>query len=66
MTRNLMLCGVSVPHAARPSLHEPDILFNIARVLIEKQSPHTVLEEVVEFRQAYQKLYYCFDRGLPA
>jgi glycine hydroxymethyltransferase len=38
----------------------------IARVLIEKQSPNMVLEEVVEFRQAYQKLYYCFDHSLPA
>ena len=38
----------------------------IARVLIEQQSPNTVLEDVIEFRQAYQKLYYCFDHGLPA
>jgi glycine hydroxymethyltransferase len=38
----------------------------IARVLIEKQSPENVLEDVVEFRQPYQKLYYCFDNGLPA
>ncbi|MBI5565340.1 MAG: aminotransferase class I/II-fold pyridoxal phosphate-dependent enzyme [Chloroflexi bacterium] len=38
----------------------------IGRVLIEQQSPNTVLEDVIEFRQAYQKLYYCFDHGLPA
>lgn len=38
----------------------------IGRVLIDKESPNTVMEEVVEFRQAYQKLYYCFDNGLPA
>jgi glycine hydroxymethyltransferase len=37
----------------------------IARVLIEKESPDTVMEDVIEFRQAYQKLYYCFDNGLP-
>jgi len=38
----------------------------IGRVLIEQQSPNTVLEDVIEFRQAYQKLFYCFDYGLPA
>jgi glycine hydroxymethyltransferase len=33
----------------------------IARVLIEKQSPESVMEEVIDFREPYQKLYYCFD-----
>jgi glycine hydroxymethyltransferase len=37
----------------------------IARVLVEKESPDTVLEDVFEFRQDYHKLYYCFDNGLP-
>jgi glycine hydroxymethyltransferase len=37
----------------------------MARVLIEKQSPNTVVEDVIEFRQAYQILYYNFDHGLP-
>jgi glycine hydroxymethyltransferase len=38
----------------------------MARVLIEKEAPANVLEDVIEFRQSYQKLYYCFDHGLPA
>ncbi len=38
----------------------------IAQVLVEKRSPDQVLEEVIEFRQPYQDLYYCFDNGLPA
>jgi glycine hydroxymethyltransferase len=38
----------------------------IARILIEKESPSKVIEDVIEFRQSYQKLYYCFDNGLPA
>jgi glycine hydroxymethyltransferase len=38
----------------------------VARLLIEKESPSDVLEDVVEFRQPYQKPYYCFDNGLPA
>jgi glycine hydroxymethyltransferase len=38
----------------------------MARVLVEKESPETVGEDVIEFRQAYQTLYYNFDQGLPA
>jgi glycine hydroxymethyltransferase len=37
----------------------------IARVLVEKQSPHTVGEDVIEFRQGYQTLFYNFDHDLP-
>ncbi|MGQ0604072.1 MAG: serine hydroxymethyltransferase [Anaerolineales bacterium] len=38
----------------------------MARVLVEKQSPETVLEDVIDFRQPYQTFYYCFDNGWPA
>ena len=38
----------------------------IARVLVEKAAPEDVLEDVIELRQPYQTLYYCFDNGLPA
>jgi glycine hydroxymethyltransferase len=37
----------------------------MAKVLIKKESPESVLEDVIEFRQGYQTLYYCFDNGLP-
>jgi glycine hydroxymethyltransferase len=37
----------------------------IARVLIEKQSPDDVLEDVIEFRRPYQTVYYSFDHGAP-
>jgi glycine hydroxymethyltransferase len=37
----------------------------MARVLIEKEVPEDVMEDVIEFRKKYQKLYYCFDHGLP-
>ncbi|HQX76809.1 MAG TPA: serine hydroxymethyltransferase, partial [Thermoflexales bacterium] len=37
----------------------------MSRVLIEKQSPENVLEDVIEFRQAYQTLYYNFDHCIP-
>jgi len=33
----------------------------MARVLIEKQAPESVMEDVVDFRMPYQKLQYCFD-----
>lgn len=37
----------------------------IARVLVEKESPDTVVEDVIEFRQGYQTLFYNFDQSLP-
>jgi glycine hydroxymethyltransferase len=37
----------------------------MARVLIEKQSPDIVVEDVIEFRQGYQTLFYNFEHGLP-
>lgn len=38
----------------------------MARVLIAKEAPENVLEDVVDFREPYQKMFYCFDNGLPA
>lgn len=37
----------------------------IARILVENVAPEDILEDVIEFRQPYQRLYYCFDNGLP-
>jgi len=37
----------------------------MARVLIEKQSPDRVVEDVIGFRRGYQTLFYNFDHGLP-
>jgi glycine hydroxymethyltransferase len=45
---------------------EMDIISGfMARVLIEKESPDRVVEDVIAFRQEYQTLYYNFDHGLP-
>ena len=38
----------------------------IARVLVDRAAPEDVMEDVIEFRQPYQTLYYCFDNGRPA
>ena len=37
----------------------------MARVLVEKLSPDTVVKDVIAFRQGYQTLYYNFDHALP-
>lgn len=37
----------------------------ISQVLIEKRAPEDVVEDVIEFRSAYQTLYYNFDYGIP-
>lgn len=37
----------------------------IARVLVGNQAPEDVVEDVIEFRQGYQTLYYNFDNPFP-
>jgi hypothetical protein len=37
----------------------------MARILVQRESPESVGEDVIEFRQAYQTLYYNFDYPLP-
>lgn len=37
----------------------------IARLLVDKAAPEDILEDVIDFRQPYQTLYYCFENGLP-
>ena len=37
----------------------------IARLLVDKATPEDILEDVIDFRQPYQTLYYCFENGLP-
>ncbi|MGH2495916.1 MAG: serine hydroxymethyltransferase [Ktedonobacteraceae bacterium] len=37
----------------------------IARILVERAEPLAVRDEVMAFRQPYQRLYYCFEHGFP-
>ena len=38
----------------------------MARVLVDRESPENVVDDVVAFRKPYQTVYYCFDHGFPA
>jgi glycine hydroxymethyltransferase len=38
----------------------------IAEVLVAGVAPESVLPRVLDFRAGYQRLYYCFENGLPA
>jgi glycine hydroxymethyltransferase len=38
----------------------------MARVLIRKEPPESVMEDVIDFRLPYQTLYYCFDHQRPS
>jgi len=52
----------------RLGMHEAEmetIADFIARILVEKTKPEDVVKDVIDFRQAYQTLFYCFDNGLP-
>ena len=37
----------------------------IAEVLVEGAAPEAVKPRVLDFRAGYQRLYYCFENGLP-
>lgn len=37
----------------------------IARVLVEQAAPEDIMEDVIDFRLPYQKMYYCYENGLP-
>lgn len=37
----------------------------IARVLDEQAAPEDILEDVIDFRMPFQRLFYCFENGLP-
>lgn len=39
--------------------------FSITRVLVEREAPESVMEDVIDFRQGYQTLYYDFEKGIP-
>ena len=56
-TNDVTRLGMKAPQTAQ-------IADFMARMLIEKQAPESVMEDLVDFRMPYQKLYYCFDSGL--
>lgn len=37
----------------------------ISRILVEQVNPEDLLEDVIDFRHPYQKLFYCFENGQP-
>jgi len=37
----------------------------IACVLVDQAAPEDVLEDVIDFRMPFQKLYYSFENGVP-
>jgi glycine hydroxymethyltransferase len=48
------------------SEQEMDLIADfMARVLVERLAPDTVVKDVVEFRRGYQTLYYNFDHAWP-
>src|SRR5262249_53357661 len=52
----------------RLGMREPEmaaIADLIAEVLVRGTAPESVLSRVLDFRAGYQRLYYCFENGLP-
>ncbi len=55
--------------ATRLGMKEPEmevIADFIAEVVVRDTSPEALLPKVLDFRSGYQRLYYCFENGLPA
>jgi glycine hydroxymethyltransferase len=55
--------------ATRLGMKEPEmevIADFIAEVVVRGTSPEALLPKVLDFRSSYQRLYYCFENGLPA
>jgi len=53
----------------RLGMREPEMTILadfIAEVLVAGAAPESVLPRVLDFRAGYQRLYYCFENGLPA
>jgi glycine hydroxymethyltransferase len=45
--------------------HMEEVAEFVARVLVKREPPERVADDVVDYREKYQKLYYCFEEGLP-
>jgi glycine hydroxymethyltransferase len=55
--------------ATRLGMKEPEmetIADFMAEVVVRGTSPEALLPKVLDFRSGYQRLYYCFENGLPA
>ncbi len=61
----LRLGAIELTRLGMKEAHMDQIADFIARVLIAREPPESVMEDVIDFRQPYQTLYYCFDNGLP-
>ncbi len=45
--------------------HMEDVAEFLARVLVKREPPERVGEDVTAYRAGFQKLYYCFENGAP-
>lgn len=61
----LRLGTIEVTRLGMKEAEMEQIAVFIARILVEGEAPEQVLEDVVAFREPYQKVYYCFEHGLP-
>jgi len=61
----LRIGTIEVTRLGMDERHMDDIAGFIARVLVERQPVERVRADVVDYRSAFQELYYCFETGLP-
>ena len=61
----LRIGTIEVTRLGMGESHMDTVASFIARVLVEREPVERVMADVVDFRAAFQKLYYCFETGLP-
>jgi glycine hydroxymethyltransferase len=62
----LRIGTIEVTRLGMKEQHMDAIAAFIHRVLVARENPDNVLEDVIDFRNPHQKLFYCFDNGRPA
>jgi len=61
----LRIGTIEVTRLGMGERHMDDIAGFIARVLVDREPAERVRADVVDYRAAFQTLYYCFETGLP-
>lgn len=63
--RGLRLGSIEVTRLGMREKEMEAIAEFVARVLVKHEAPEDVVEDVIDFRQPFQTLYYNFDNGMP-
>lgn len=61
----LRIGTIEVTRLGMNEKHMDDVAEFFGRVLVKRESPEAVAQDVVAYRSRHRTLYYCFENGLP-